>query len=294
MDDTTAYQHEELADSLPDYALGVLGDVDARRVARHLAACPRCQRELDQLLEIVGVLPGVAPPQPRVRETLLARAAAGRPPLAAPSRVPDRAADPVIPVTPPHHPARQSLPRSPIARWSRLRPGPAMLAVAAVLLVWLGAWNVRLQSQVDRQAALAELVASAEAAYPLTDSQLSPPASGVLFAGAGTEQALLVARDLPALTGDQRYQVWLFPPDGAPIGGDLFTVDADGNAQVVVKPPTPLAEFMAVGVSAEPRQGSPSPTSPLALGAWLDDGGSEPVASAYGAGRPAALDFIVR
>lgn len=261
-------EHEIVADMLADYALGTLDDEQLGRVAAHLNGCNRCQTELDQMLEMLGLLAIVAPPSPAVRQSILARAQA----LPTPARNFARESAPRA-IAGPTRPRATTRPISGPRDWSQMWQGrPARLALAAVLvaaLVSLSVWNVLLQRAADDADEVAVLIANASAAYPLTDSSVVPPASGVLFVDAGSEVGALVAHDLPPLSPDQRYQIWLFTAGGDRVSGGLIDIDREGRARSLVRAPAALDFYAAVGISAEPRTGSLAPTSPLALGGWL-------------------------
>lgn len=265
--DALTPNHPEIVELLPDYAIGALDGEELERVSRHLEECASCRRELQQLLALVGVLADVAPPRGATRDRLLARARSQEPPgRTAPP--PDAEPLPVRAL-----PAERSPATGPEARRPTPWPRPALvgaLAAAAVLLVAIGVWNLRPNNESSDRDAIAAIVAGATA-HPLTDGQLSPPASGVLFTAADDDRAALVAEGLPPLPADQRYQIWLFADDGERTSGGLFAADPGGRAEVVIDPPQPLAAYAAVAVSAEPAAGSQAPTSPLALGGWLAD-----------------------
>lgn len=265
MDDVVTTDHDALADLLPDYALGSLDDGALRRVAAHLERCPACRHGLAQLLETVALLPGAPSPSPTVRGAVLARAVAMRPDLAV-ARQP--VPMPLLNGRSTSAGAGADGPR-PVRRSGWVGRLPAAAAIA--LLVTLGTWNLQLRHQVGDPNLLAGFLDGRVAAHPLNDSELSPPATGVLIAGAGSDRALLVANDLPPLPADRRYQIWLITEDGERVSAGLFDVGETGHAQVEVRVPTSIASYMAVGVSAEPRDGSPDATAPLALGAWLPD-----------------------
>lgn len=252
--------HPEIVERLPDYALGALPEPELDLVARHLEGCAECRAELRRVLAVGAALADVPPPSAASRDALLARAT-GRVVAPVPTRV-----DPPLGRAPRSigdRPAERPRPGSRAPLW-------VALAAALALAVGLGAWNVRLQRGDADGDVVAAVVAGAAVAHPLTDSELVPPASGVLFADPESERALLVARDLPPLPSDRRYQVWLFTDAGERIGAGPIEVEADGRTTAPIEAPAPFAGYVAVALSAEPRAGSPAPTSPLALGGWLD------------------------
>lgn len=251
-------QHEEIAELLPDYAIGALDDGDLWRVEAHLERCPRCQEEFAHVLELVGVLSTVSPPGARVKRALFERAGL---PLVAPA-IAFPAPEPETPRPPTLEPPRQ-LPR----RW--IQPAWIGLAAAVVLLALGGGWAFLQQQELDDQRDIIALLAEPDAAYPLTDSDVDTGASATFYADPDHDQALLVGQDFPPLDDGQRYQIWLFTPSGERVDGGLFTPDSDGSTLATVDPDEPISDYWAVGVSVEPDDGSDAPTSPLILGGWI-------------------------
>lgn len=256
--------HLEIIELLPDYAVGRLNDTELDHVARHLEECPTCRHALRQILHMVGILSNQPVPSPSTREELLARARGEESPIA-----PDWALGP--PAPPPPVPMTTDGPErpSPIRPWWKTQVPIALTMAAALLLLAFGISALRPTVPVADDAIIASIIANAPL-YPLTDGDLTPPASGVLFADDGASRAVLLAEGLPPLPADQRYQVWLFTDDGERASGGLFTPDASGRAEILIETPQPLRAYAAVAVSAEPAGGSQTPTSPLALGGWID------------------------
>ena len=60
------------------------------------------------------------------------------------------------------------------------------------------------------------------------------------------------------------YQVW-FIKNGDRISGDMFTVDETGHSQIYFRFPPGYQELTQLGITVEPRDGSPEPTSPAIL-----------------------------
>ena len=174
-------------------------------------------------------------------------------------------------------------------------------AVASVLVLGLilgGVWfNGRLNSvsrENDRMTD--QLVAAAEREAYLTDMvqdqryfnfetlRLSPPsemyvnmlwstgwspgARGLMMLSRSKTRALLLVINLPALSRDQVYQVWLIK-DGLKYGAGTFTVDSTGYGQAVIIPVAPFAEFDSMAITPEPVGGSA--TSPTGNDVLLGD-----------------------
>ncbi|HEX5505512.1 MAG TPA: anti-sigma factor [Thermomicrobiales bacterium] len=258
--------HGDVAERLPEYALGLLDGPEADAVASHLRACPACRRDLAELEETAGLLAFAAPPArptPAAKAALFARIAD----LERPG--PETAAGGEPAPAPPR--GRGGRPR-----WLRVVPA---LAVAAALALLLG-WNVAVQRQLnaerDRTAALtqqvqtedaiARLIQSPTSAHSLTDSNLTPRPVGYIYTDPRSATALMLAYRMPPLAPGQRYQLWLIRTDGGRDSGGLFTVDERGDGQMIVHAPQPFGHYRSVGVTAEPWDGSPAPTTPRVVG----------------------------
>lgn len=248
-------QHIEIAELLPDYVFGALSDVDLDRVQAHLETCASCQAEFEMLLVVATEVAPVSPPSLATRQTLLARIA----PLPRPELAPQ----------PPYLPLRMDGPD----RSGPTHRVPGRLAwlglAAAIVLIGLGGLAFWQQRELDEQEALIALYAEPGNAHPLTDSEVESEASAIFYVDRERDQALLAADDLPALATGQRYQVWLFTQDGQRVSAGTFAPGADGSAVVTVEAPGTFDTYWAAAISAEPEAGSPTPTSPLLLGGWI-------------------------
>jgi anti-sigma-K factor RskA len=229
------------------YALDAVDDLERAAFDRHLAECPACTTEIAEYRETASRLAEGAwsVPPPRMREQVLARAAA-------------------TPQLPPLGQRRGGA--SPVARWRRI-------AVAAAAVGVLGAGTAVTTYAVQEQRLGAERVAAA-AAQQRTErirAVLAAP-DAALRAGALTgggrvtvvvsdaeDAGVVVLADAPPPGPDRAYQLWVL--DGVrPISVGLLPT---GQSQA-----TELIEGVrgrdAFAVSLEPAGGSPEPsTTPL-------------------------------
>lgn len=258
MSTLTEAQHDDLAELLPDFAIGALSDGDLWRVEAHLASCPRCRAEFTELLEVMSVIAPVAPPSFDTRRVLFERAGH---PLSEPAS--PGAPRPLVTV-----PRETWAERARVVRMPA-RLGRIALSAAAIALLLLGGWNLWLQRELGDQDALIALIAEPGNAYPLTDSEIPTEASAIFYVDRQRDQALLTAQNLPSLASGQRYEVWLFTETGQRVSGGSFVPETDGTVALAVDPADPLSTYWAVGVSTEPEGGSDAPTSPLLLGGWI-------------------------
>jgi hypothetical protein len=140
------------------------------------------------------------------------------------------------------------------------------------LIAPLVGWGVEWQRRQDERDLIYRLVTNPAAAYPLNDSYLPTEVVGIFYVDPTEDQGYLVARGLPPLPNDQRYQVWLQTDDEELIRAGSLPVDADGEGKTLLRAPAPFDAYAAAVVVAEPRGGSPSPlpSSPPVLGGWLE------------------------
>jgi anti-sigma-K factor RskA len=280
--------HEALKELLPAYALGALDAEDARFVEAHLSTYPDCERELVELQDSLAMLafsvPAATPP-PGVKAALLDRVGQGAPGRDAALRrlsgTPESAAAEPAPAPVRALPATRSGGRG----WR-----VALAALAAVLVLGLLSWGTILQLRLrdERQQLAAErqrndalaaqtmelafinkLLNDPYAAHPVigpTVADYGLPAAGFIYTDPQSTTALMLTYWLPSLGPDQRFQLWLYTPDGQRDNGGLFRADAHGNAHVVIHAPATFAKYQSVSVTIEPATGSSWPTGAKVCG----------------------------
>lgn len=250
--------HDQVADDLPAFALGILDAAAAERAQRHLASCAACGIEAERLRDTattIAFASSAASPSARARERLFQRIAG------------------------------EGDPGTPGVATRASRQGPdlwrVVAALAALLVVLLLGANVKLRRDLELErknlaTASASSIANRELARLLWDpesaKQLMSAGTpglkvGYIYTRPDTGMAVLVTQGLPLLPPDKRYQVWLVRPDGSRGSGGMFTVDANGNGQLVIRAPAPFAEYTAIGITVEPWAGSSGPTTPRVAGA---------------------------
>ncbi len=228
--------HERWEDAAGTYVLGALPDDEREGYEAHLAACPVCQAEADDLAVAVRALPVSAPamkPPPNLKARIMAeveREAA----LLADAGQPTR------------EPVKEKRRRR--LRWSLPMPALALSCVALLLGIVAGAVivgggdsgrTVRFESQVG------------QAELDMSDNG-----------------ATIVANNLPAPPAGKVYMVWLKRPGKSPEPTSaLFTPRRDGSATASVNGDMDGVE--AVLINQEPLGGSTTPTSPVLMTATL-------------------------
>ncbi len=223
------------------YALDALDDYDRGNVEQHLADCPVCAEEVEQLRAVAALLGAAAAesPPPSLRAAVLAGVEGTR-------QLPPRLAS-----------------RARSSRTRRLYVAAAS-AAAGLVIAAFGAVAVDQHHQLDQargQAANLGAFASAMAgttSHPVTGG-------GTLAVAAAGDHVFVSARDLPALSAGRVYQLWLTGPAGIRSVG---VVDGRaGDVNRLVK--TSTSGAVAVKVTAEPAGGSEQPTTPVLASAPL-------------------------
>jgi anti-sigma-K factor RskA len=237
---------EHVDELLALYALGGLEAAELKAVSEHLTTCPTCQAEAQRQAALVSTLAASVPPRapdPRVRAQLLSKVNAAPSPQA--RKAPAQA-----------RPARQPV-----------RLGlPAWLAAGlAVLAAGLIGWNVYLTGQVVtlqrrvqyNQNALALIASANTAQMPLIGQGTFASADGNAYIDKKTQDVVLVVQQLKPLGTDQTYQAWIIGKQG-PVSAGLFGVSDNGWGMAWLS--MPYVQGGAIGVSLEPKNGSPQPT----------------------------------
>jgi anti-sigma-K factor RskA len=229
------------------YALHALDDVERRLFERHLAECPDCAQEVEEL---------------RATAARLGVAASGQPPSRLKHQVMDRIAT-----------TRQKPPNRGTARSShRWAPRLTTVAAAIALLaaVALGVVAVHTQNQLG---AARQQLAQAQARYGPAAAVLAAPdvRSGTASAAGATaivmvshqlNEAVLTVHGMPPPAGNHTYQVWLLG-SGNPRSAGLLELRPNA-----VIPPLVFGGIggaTGIGVTQEPAGGSPQPTTALLL-----------------------------
>ncbi|MFD8076693.1 anti-sigma factor domain-containing protein [Streptomyces sp. NPDC059718] len=234
------------------HALHALTDHEARAFRRHLARCATCTLEVREFHETAA---------------RLALATAEKPPPSLHTRV--AAALPRTRQLPPR--TAQGI-TNPLRRLRR-RPTLPHLAAAACLVtaVVLGGWAVHAQHAVEGQraraiqlerhsATLAALMTDPRAAFHTTD--LAGGGTATVVVSSGRNQAALLYTALPALPDSRVYQLW-YSKNGTMHSAGLLAPGRPTGAELLTGTPQGAE---AVGITAEPQGGSPTPTArPLAI-----------------------------
>lgn len=268
MQNVTMRDHLMIVELLPDFVLGKLDEASLRRVQRHLEICETCQGEYANAMAVLGQLAPVSPPAPWLRGAVLRRAAISvREKSPAPFSQAPASGKRVLMRLLPERGRTQDLPFGhPLSRWVLVASSAVVIFVSGLL-----GWSYEQRMVITADDRIHALVGDPTAAFPLDDSDLSVSAAGVLFAEPEGREVYLVANGLPVLPQDQRYQVWLFTTEDELVSAGMLAVGNDGAVRELLQTPDPFADYVGVGLTAEPLSGSDTPTSALVLGGSFPD-----------------------
>jgi anti-sigma-K factor RskA len=257
--DATPVPCDEARELLDLLALDALEPGEAARVRAHVATCVDCRAAYQAARQIADALllaPEPVNPPGHLRRRLLAMAQAEMPL------------------------------ESPISGWRRLmqRFSPVLAVVSTAAALVAVAWALTIHgrlTEAERQvrALQADMAAQAEmvaimmapnvAERELLGTDMAPTARGRLYVDPASRTAVLLAQGLPVLPADKAYQLWLIGEEGNRTSGGLFTVSGGGSGVLLIHFPAEVTRFARVGVTPEPRGGSPGPTGPRMMGGNL-------------------------
>jgi anti-sigma-K factor RskA len=133
-----------------------------------------------------------------------------------------------------------------------------MLAAAAALLVVVGGAVVITSTNSGSNDPIAAVVDADDAVTRRLDGELGPALTVVYSPEAA---ALVIAGDdVPTMSDDQTYQLWLIDSSGARSVG-VFEPDQAGRVEVRFDDTDPSG--LVLGVTREPAGGSQQPTLPI-------------------------------
>jgi len=232
-------EHIPFIENIPAYAIGALDAEEVAALESHLKTCASCRTELAEYhLVSESLLMAVPPIQPSaaLRKRLQSRL-----------------------------PSAQKASR-PQMTWSFSRF--AMGFAVVILLVMNILSFAQLRKIQSQQANLLNQVEEAQAALALLSSdnvQMLPISgeyvSGTLLLDKEHNKAVLIVQDLPLLTENQIYQIWLVEADGGRVSAGLFRPEG-GQAYTtqVISSSQMISDFLGIGVTVEPSGGSDHPT----------------------------------
>jgi anti-sigma-K factor RskA len=232
-------QHILFRENIPAYALAALDANDSAALAIHLKSCASCRDELVayQTLSngLLTAIPPQAPPA-SLRKSLKTR-------LPSAQKASNR-----------------------LWTWSF---GHSALAIGFVTLLLLNVFTLlQIQSFQHQQSRLSNQLQSEQTAmallsYPGTQILLinSQNVTGTVLLDEDRNTAVIILWDLPPISDNQTYQIWLVAPNGDRTSARLFRPEADQPFTAVpIFSKQDLSGFSGMGVTLEPLGGSSHPT----------------------------------
>lgn len=223
--------HDDFESSIASFLLGAVDPEEAEIVRTHLDGCPICQGIVRRLRPAVSALPiAVEPmtPPARLRERILAKAAASREPT---RTLPQRAR--VI-----------RLPRPRPKLW--IPDVRTAVAAAAVIAFALGAG---LGLGLGRFTAPSPAPVTTVAQYSMSGSGSMSGAQGRVFELRQQGLTIIEFSDLPQLEQGKVYELWLISKDGHAAPSGVFEPDSQGSRVVLVA--TNLSGVKTLAVTRE-------------------------------------------
>jgi len=254
--------HEQFGGDLALYALNVLEGEDRAKLEDHLVSCAECRLELEHL---------------RGDGALLALSTAGpKPPARARARLVDAIAKEAKIPTSRANVAREMGHPKPRWQWLGWAAAAAMVVLAALLWSENSALKQILAAKNEESAqARREVEDLRKIAAPILSPQTQritvvslktpPQPQGKAFYLRSRNSLVFVASNMAQLPPHKAYELWLVPPDGAPIAAGVFKPDARGSG-TIVNPPLPAGvEAKAFAITVEDEAGVPHPTTPIIM-----------------------------
>jgi anti-sigma-K factor RskA len=222
-------------DLLAAYAIGTLTETERADITTHLHTCAACRKELVKY------------------ETTVAKLSLATPVRVAPNRVKQRLMNKVRQQT--------GTQASGSPWWEAFFAKPAYAVFSVLVILALTASNIWLWSELNQRAQ-----PPAPVALTVLLENTGKVDSGIatLVISNDDQHATLIVEQLPQLTPEQQYQLWLIE-DGQPASAGVFTVSRDGYFALPVFSQIAFDSYAAFGVSIEPYGGSPAPTGDIVL-----------------------------
>lgn len=222
------------------YVLDALSSEERQAADEHLAHCPRCTQQIQELRAVVDLLPLSVPqvaPSPDLKQKVLSA-------IQSDTVRPAQSTRHIPPLQP--VPSPQTLPvRRQTARRSWLMP---LIAAAAIFLLLLSgglaAWNVSLHQQI----ATLQANAITSTTYTIKGTSGTSQATGQVIYLPKLNMTVLVVHNLPRLQGTEVYQGWLIQGK-QPTSIGLLNVQ---NGTATLDYPGSIQGYDAAAISREP------------------------------------------
>jgi len=247
--------HEQFAEDLALHALGCLEGEEKIALEKHLEGCASCRREFEALRGDAALLAlTTSGPRPPARARVRLMEGIAKEPVAQPVRLSSQ-------------------------WWTAFGWAAAVVMFVVVAVVWnqnaelkktVGqgeALNAQQRLELEQARRVVETLTADDAkrVSVLPVKYKNPPPEGKAIYSRERNGLIFIASNLLPLPARKTYELWLIPPQGAPIPAGLFKPDAHGGA-IVINPPLPAGvEAKAFAITVEPEKGSTTPTMPIIM-----------------------------
>jgi anti-sigma-K factor RskA len=249
--------HEQVLDLAAGFVLGALDPEEDQAVREHLASC---ELSHDEIAALGGVLPYLAEsvdqvePPASLKARIMAAAAddleARR---GAQSEVEPEGGDRRVMSFPTAEEREVRRRRTNVIGWA--------LRIAAVLVIAaLGAWNLRLQQDLNSTRQDLDQALQPTNAVAVLRPEGTGPSGVALVQADGTVR--LEMRNLEATSGSQVYEAWVIAPGGAPVPIGGFAVGQDGTGKLVARQ-AGATPGVTLALTREPGPNATAPTPPI-------------------------------
>ncbi|WP_226683257.1 anti-sigma factor [Sutcliffiella horikoshii] len=240
-----------------DYFNGHLTQTEREEFEQHLATCPECQEELMELQDLLGDVALVseqASPPPEMKKRILDN-------VFAEDVKPEKAT--VTPIS-----SKKEV-ETPVSKNTASgKPWLTTLLAASLLLSLVGNGYLMMQNGEGRDLAAEELK-QPDSVVTLQPSAAAGSGFAAIFQQDQALSVMIQTQDLPELTGNEVYQVWLLK-DGAPIPAGDFTLDDQGKGYVFHNiGETTTEDWDTIAITLEPQSGNELPEGEIHLSAGL-------------------------
>lgn len=231
-----------------DYVLGNLSPEEAEAFKALVAAHPHLSTQVEQLQEVLALMPYSLPtqgPPPHLRTAIL------------------EAAQTLDQVPPPSR------------YWGdRRRWGVIGGAIAALLVAALGVDNIRLRQQLQQTQAVQRtlqqpdnLVYTIQGVKPAVGAGTKPQAAGMVVVDDRHHTVLVVAQNMPTLPPGQAYRLWGISHSGQVIYYGQFQPNHRGATTATLTIPSQPEPFQVpeVRITQESASAPPFPAGPLVM-----------------------------
>lgn len=244
-----------LLDLIPAYALGALDPEERAEFEAFLAADAEAQKLLAEYQVLTDDLILTTPARlapAHLGTDLRARLAASRGDTTAAATLP-----PPVPI-------EIVATKQPVTR--KRTPNYMLAAVAALLIIVGATWilgQVTQRPPADPAERYQWIVSQANhRALPLNPG-IEPNTTGQLVTTADGQYGVIQVANLPQLSPDRTFELWLVDANGPRSGGVLDTLQPGATPNYINVPlEKPVDEYTGFGVSIEPQGGSPNPNGP--------------------------------